>query len=160
MIGETRQAALGKAEADIAVRLSRPTDEALVAHKIGMIDFALYGAPDHVSRGENRRSFIAYDFDQAELPQQKWLLDHVGEREIVLRVNDVESQRAAAAAGLGMAILPCYCVAGDHRLISIATPTRPSRELWLAFHADLQKTETIRVVIAFLADILGKPDLD
>lgn len=45
LIGEKRSASLSRREADLALRLSRPTQPGLIARKIGYFEFALYGSP-------------------------------------------------------------------------------------------------------------------
>ena len=91
----------------------------------------------------------------AESPQKNWLGLIVGKREVVLRTNDLETQAAAARAGLGVAALPHYLGDGDSRLQRHAVTERPiSRDVWLAVHRDLRQVPAVRAVMEFLVSCL------
>ncbi len=53
-----------------------------------------------------RFEFIGYDESLDHVPQQRELKAAAGARSFVLRTNDIDSQRAAARAGVGIAALP------------------------------------------------------
>ncbi len=157
LIGEKRTASLARGEADVALRLSRPTEPSLVARRIGRFGFALYAAPGYLAaRTPDAYGFIAYDESADELPQQRWLASIVGSRPIVLRTSELEAQRAAARAGLGVALLPRFMADGEPGLAPVdAAGALPEREAWLVVHADLQHAPAVRAVMAFLAECMG-----
>ncbi len=154
LIGEKRSASLARREADIAVRLSRPTEKRLVIRKIGSFAFALYAAPAYLAEhAAADYAFIAYDESLDDVPQQHWLRDVAGARPIVLRTNDLEGQREAARAGVGIAALPRFLGDGDSGLTALASHGKPVvREVWLAVHDDLRRAPAVRAVMGFLAD--------
>lgn len=154
LIGEKRPASLSRREADLAVRLSRPTEAGLVTKKVGNLLFALYAAPAHLAAQPNAgRDFIAGDRDFDDLPQQRWLKTVAGNRPIVLQANDQLSQLAAAKAGIGIAALPIYLGDAAPELQRIpAKPETISRDIWLIVHRDLQKSPPVRAVMDFLGD--------
>lgn len=154
LIGEKRTASLSHRDADLAVRLSRPTEERLVARRIGAFAFALYASPDCLaSAREAELGFIAYDSSLEEAPQQRWLYAIAGQRPIVLRTNDLEGQRIAARAGLGIAALPTFLGDDDPGLRRLDLDAKPLvREVWLCVHADLQQAPAVRAVMEFLAE--------
>lgn len=158
LIGEKRAASLTRREADLAVRLSRPEEAVLVARKVGTIGFGVYGSPGYLAtHAPDARGFIAYDEGQNELPQQRWLMAITGGRPIVLRASELESQRAAACAGLGLAVLPHFLADGDPGLVCVDEDGAPaSREIWLAVHRDLRRAPPVRAVMAFLAECLAR----
>ena len=79
---DTRSLDLSRREADVAVRLGRPTEAALVAKKLGPVRFGLYAAADylarngtvvrkfflHVSREEQKKRFL----ERIEEPDKNW----------------------------------------------------------------------------------------
>lgn len=156
LIGEKRSASLSRREADLALRLSRPTEPGLVARKIGHFGFGLYGAPAYLKETPpHAHAFIAYDASMDDTPQQLWLKSIAGTREIVLRTSDLENQAAAARTGLGLAALPHFLGDGDPQLARYETGLKEvGREVWLVVHRDLRRAPPVRVVMAFLAGCL------
>ncbi|WP_224360291.1 LysR family transcriptional regulator [Hyalangium versicolor] len=157
LLGEKRFASLSRREADIAVRLSRPAEKALVARKIGSFSFSLYASPGYLAEhSAETYEFIAYDEGLDDVPQQQWLKAIAGTRPIVLRMNDLEGQRAAARAGVGIAALPHFLGDGDSGLQRVDVESKPvSRDVWLVVHRDLRRAPPVRAVMAFLEDCLG-----
>jgi len=156
LIGEKRRASLNRREADVALRLLRPVETGLFVRKIGRFGFSLYGTPVYLDKTPpHALAFIGYDASMAESPQEIWLRTIVGEREVVLRTNDLETQIAAARSGLGVAALPHYLGDGDPGLRRHVVTQKPvSRDVWLVVHRDLRQVPRVRVVMEFLANCL------
>lgn len=152
LMGEKRTASLNRREADLALRLSRPTEAGLVARRLGSFGFSLYAAPSYLrDTPSSELSFIAYDASMDEAPQQQWLKAIAGPRAIVLLTNDLTNQAAAARAGVGLAALPHFLGDLDPQLVRYDAGRREiSREIWLAVHADLARTPLVRAVMQFL----------
>ncbi len=159
LIGEKRRASLSRREADVALRLMRPVEAGLFVRRIGSFGFSLYGAASYLEKTPPHAfAFIGYDASMADSPQEAWLRTIIGQREVVLRTNDLETQLAAARAGLGVAALPHYLGDGDPRLQRHVVAGRPiSRDVWLAVHRDLRQVPPVRAVMEFLVSCL-KPN--
>jgi DNA-binding transcriptional LysR family regulator len=159
LIGEKRSASLSRREADIALRLSRPSEPGLIARRIGHFGFSLYGAPSYLKETPPHAfTFIAYDTSMEETPQQRWLKTIAGNRDIVLRTSDLENQAAAARAGLGLAALPHFLGEGDPRLERYESGEREvGRDVWLLVHRDLRRAPAVRAVMEFLVSCLKSP---
>lgn len=153
LIGEKRRASLSRREADVALRLLRPAETGLYVRRIGSFGFSLYGAPAYLEKTPPHAfAFIGYDASLADSPQEVWLGTIVGEREVVLRTNDLETQVAAVRSGLGIAALPHYLGDGDPRLQRYVVTQKPvSRDVWLVVHRDLRQVPAVRAVMDFLA---------
>ena len=156
LIGEKRRASLSRREADVALRLMRPVEAGLFVRRIGSFGFSLYGAASYLEKSPPHAfAFIGYDASMAESPQEVWLRTIIGEREVVLRTNDLETQVAAARAGLGIAALPHYLGDGDPHLQRHEVAHKPiSRDVWLAVHRDLRRVPPVRAVMEFLVSCL------
>lgn len=156
LIGEKRAASLNRREADIAVRLSRPTEAGLIARKIGSFGFSLYGSPQYLRETPPAAfAFIAYDKSMDDSPQQVWLKEIAAGREIVLYSSDLENQAAAARSGVGLVALPRFVGDADPRLQRYATDsTSVGRDVWLIVHRDLRSAPVVRAVMDFLTDCL------
>jgi len=156
LIGEKRTASLGRREADLALRLSRPVESGLVTRKIGGFGFSLYGAPTYLRETPpSQLAFIAYDASMDDAPQQKWLKAIAGNRDIVLLASDLENQAAAARAGVGLAALPHFLGEGDASLIRYESgQSAINRDVWLVVHRDISRAPVIRAIMDFLTNCL------
>jgi DNA-binding transcriptional LysR family regulator len=156
LIGEKRSASLSRREADLALRLSRPTEAGLVVRRVGHFGFSLYGAPAYLKETPPHAfAFIGYDDSMKETPQQQWLEAIADGREIVLRSSDLENQAAAARTGLGLAVLPHFLGDGDPHLERCTMSRKEvGRDVWLVVHQDLRRAPAVRAVMAFLTDCL------
>ena len=149
LVGEPREVNLSQSECDLALRMARPSEKGVVARRLAVVSFALYGSRDYVSRcGENARNFLGYDDSLDHLPQQRWLKTLAGDRGLAFRSNDLANLLTAARGGLGLAVLPCIMAHNVPELIAVPTPLPPlKRELWLLFHRDVGRTPAVRAVI-------------
>jgi DNA-binding transcriptional LysR family regulator len=156
LAGDKRSVSLGRREADLAIRLSRPKERGGYARQVGSLRFALYSAPGYVAqRPAEAHEFLGYDEDLEHLPQARWLDAFAGARPFVFRSNDIVSLQAAARQGLGVALLPRFMGDADDGLARIeARQAAFSRELWLVVHGDLRRSPPIRAVMDFLAEVI------
>ncbi len=158
LLAEARHVSLIRREADVALRLSRPTDPTLVIRKAGTMRYRLYATRSYVeSRAPEDYGFIAFDEALRDTPQQLWMKEIAGVREIMLSTNDLAVQCAAAATGLGIAVLPDFlgelyglCPVGD-------AAEHIDRDAFVTYHADLRNNRPVTAVAGFLATCLPRP---
>ncbi|MDH5857565.1 LysR family transcriptional regulator [Lampropedia aestuarii] len=159
---QTQQVSLSRREADVALRLVRPKESSSVVRKLGQMPFALYASPDYVAMHRPKDwTFIAYDTQFAEMPQQQWLLEVAGNRTVGCELSDISSHLTAARAGAGVAGLPCFLGDEDPSLVRLEHegPTF-SRDIWLVVHRDLRRSPPVRAVMGFAAKaVTEKPGL-
>ncbi|MCQ6256718.1 LysR family transcriptional regulator [Pseudomonas sp. Q11] len=151
LIGSLGSASLSRREADIAVRLSRPTEPDLVARKVATLPFHLYGSTDYLANtAVQDLTFIAYDETMEQTPQQDWLKEQAGDRPILLRSNDLNIQATCAQAGAGVAALP-YFLGRHYGLQAMETAGADlKRDVWLVVHSDIRYTPAVQAVMSFL----------
>jgi len=153
LLGSQAVASLSRQEADIAVRLFRPTEVSNVARRIGRVVYGLCAAPGYSQKPPDEWQFIAYDTALDHVPEQEWLRTFAEGRRVVFRSNDLASQLAAARSGIGIAALPRFLVDGDARVTTLPTEGMPlSRDVHLVVHADMQRNPAVRTVMTFIAD--------
>lgn len=154
LLGDNRDLSFTRHEADLALRLARPQqDAALVMRKVGELGYAVYGAERFAAvRAEDWRGlpWLGYADSLAQLPEARWLQRLDPQGGLRLRVTAVTSLQRACQAGLGLALLPCLVgeVPGLFRLSGVEL----SRELWLLCHRDLRQTLRFRAVADWLAE--------
>lgn len=155
LLGEARQASLNRREADIAVRLSRPTEDDLVQLKLMEIGFRPYATADYLEQHVREHwRFIGSDGDIRHSPQQQALQDIAGKNRFAYRSGDVMIQASLAAEGAGIAMLPDFLAGRQSGLIP-ALPDHPPlmRSVWLVLHNDLRQAPKVRAVVDYLCSI-------
>ena len=156
LAGESRAVSLSRREADVAIRMSRPVPDTLIARQVGRMAYGLYGARSYLEAADEAAwTFVGYDDHLDHTPQQRWLMSIAQGRPLVFRANDLASLHAATAAGMGLGALPRFMGDADARLARLPFDASSAvRELWLAFHPDLRRSPRVRLVVDFLADVL------
>jgi DNA-binding transcriptional LysR family regulator len=154
LMGETRQINLSQGEADLAIRMSKPAEKGVVARRLAVVAYGLYGSRDYLAKhGKNDWEFLGVK----ESFLRRWLKELAGERRFVLRSNDLATVLTGARAGLGLAILPCIMARGHPELVSVPTSLPPlTAELWLLFQRDIGRTPAVRRVIDHITAITTK----
>lgn len=154
---ETRSVSLSRREADIVVRLVRPTEPRNVNRRLGTMSFGLYAARSYRYLQQSALwEFICYDSPYDDFPHQKEIIKRAGARVLVFRVSDMTSMRAAALAGAGVALLPRFIADRQIDLVEIDRETDVfSFEIWGAVHYELRHSPVIKAVFDWLTEMIG-----
>jgi DNA-binding transcriptional LysR family regulator len=154
LISESRNLSLGRREAEIAIRLGAPQDGDLVMRRAGKIAYEFFASPtyrDKIVAG-SELAFISYDEDNDFIPEAALVARHFANQRFVFRTDSQISQAAAARAGLGIALLPCFLAAEDSRLAAVSLGFhRHERDVFILTRRDLAKLPRIRAVTDYLA---------
>jgi DNA-binding transcriptional LysR family regulator len=154
LLGDNRNVSFGRHEADLALRLARPGDEAaLAARRLGTIGWAVFSAPSFGASGRagwGGQPWIVYDGGLSHLPEMRWIAREVPAAARRVRTDSLSTMVQACRAGLGLALLPCL-LDGDPGLVRVDDRIQVRRELWLAGHRDAVATPRVRAVGDWLA---------
>lgn len=159
IITSTVAAELGRREADIALRVVRPTRGNLTVKRVGHMTYSVYASREYIERhpfieGEplGGRHFITWDDSHAFMPAAAWLArEHPGCK-VALVTSSLPAQIAAVRAGLGLAVIPDFLTVRDDFVRIIPSDRMFSAEVWLVTHADLVASARVRAVGDFLSD--------
>jgi DNA-binding transcriptional LysR family regulator len=156
---------LGRREADLALRLIRPRQEALVARKVGRLGFRLYAARSYVERrglprvghGLEGHDLIDDDEEQTWSSEVKWARVLAAGARVVARMQTWQGRMVAAEAGAGIAVLPCLLGDSSKVLRRLGRPGDTlHQDLWLLLHRELREVARIRVVFDFVATLAAQ----
>ncbi len=143
---------LSKRDADVAIRASDRPGDALVGRRIASIGWGVYARPDMIPGGRlepgelRRHDWIGFSDALGGIKPAKWLRERVGEERLVYRVNSVLGLAEAAAAGIGLTVLPCFIGARTPGLRRFLGPEpEMASGLWLVTHPDIRATARVRV---------------
>jgi len=153
-----------KREADIAVRMLRPAQEALVARRIGAIDLGLYAHRAYLQRrgtpatlAELRtHAMIGYDHESAFIRGIKHHLGGLTRSMFALRADSDLAQLAAIRAGFGIGICQAGIARRDPALVRVLPDALSIKlDTWVAMHENLRDSPRCAVVFSALADGLA-----
>jgi len=151
-------------EADIAVRMLAPAQEALVARRIGAIELGLHAHRDYLARCGTpatladlaSHALIGYDHETAFIRRMKHHLGELTRSDFALRSDSDLAQLAAVRAGFGIGICQAGIARRDPALVRVLPDAfAPQLDTWLAMHEDLRNSKRCSVVFAALADGLS-----
>ncbi len=160
---EDRELDLSMREADVAIRLRRPTQPDLIQRKLFVVHHHVYASPDYIKKYGIPKSIEDLDkhkiltFGQAPgyLTTINWL-ERAGRAEdnprpVALRVNNAYGLSRAVQAGVGIASLADYIVAADNNLVQIDLPIElPEFDSYFVYPEELKETKRITAFRDFI----------
>jgi DNA-binding transcriptional LysR family regulator len=153
-----------RGDADIAVRMVRPTQQALLTKRLGRVDIGLYahrryakahGLPasllelaGHTLIGADRDPTIA------RLAAQSGF--QVAREDFAFRTDSDLAQLAALRAGIGIGGCQVGIARRDPELLPVLPDAiRFSLDMWLVMHRDLQREAHVMSLFRFLSEALA-----
>ena len=157
MVLSNRQEDLLRREADIAVRMVRPTQDALLARRVGSIRVGLFAHrsyiqkhgvptgladPNHAAIGFDREPSLARAVTELNLP---------GARDFfAFRADSDLAQLAAIRAGFGVGGCQIGIARRDPNLTQVLGDLGFSMEMWVVMHEDLKASRRMRLMFDHL----------
>ena len=147
---------LSKREADVAIRATSTPPEHLIGRKLACFAICAYAAPAYLKTHDpinepEQCSWLGWD-ESGVMPYdggESWM-PRVPVRGVM---RNLMLQAASAAAGMGMALLPCGIADRDRRLVRVPPgKAAPGGELWLLAHPDLRGAARIRAFLELVTD--------
>lgn len=147
---------LSRLDAEVTVRPAARLPDGLAGTAPAKLGFAAYAAaaapPDPAAA-----VWIAPGGAAARSLPGLWLAETVPRTRMSARADSFLVAAELAAAGMGMAVLPCVVGDADARLCRVPAAMPPMAvDLWVACHADLEAVPRIRAVRSFLVAGLGR----
>jgi DNA-binding transcriptional LysR family regulator len=166
LVPDSRDLSLTRREADLAIRLARPATGGtnVKARRIGALDYAAYTSSAIKLRDARCLPWITFDEAMSHLPQARWIARAARDvtRDISgLRVHDAKTALEAAAAGLGITLLPTAIADRDTRLRPVPSITAqpcPRRDIWLLAHADQIDLARVSTAIKWVEGVVAGSD--
>jgi DNA-binding transcriptional LysR family regulator len=152
-------------EADIAVRMVRPDQDALVARHIGEIPLGFFARQDYLQRHGVPQTLadlashavIGFDRDFASVRALAAEFGPIDRNLFALRTDNQLAHLAAIRAGFGVGVCQVGLAKRDPSLIHILRNEFEAKlDTWLAMHEDLKDTGRCRVVFDALAEGLSR----
>ena len=155
---------LTRREADLALRILRPTTGDLVAQKLAEERDVVLGSREYIAELGTLRSWSAarwldWGQDLALFPSSQWLRARVPQSAIVMRSSSINALLSAAEHGVGLMLLSGtfqsvrpVVAAKLAPALQRQTEELPALELWLVGHRALRDVPRIAVVWDFIVE--------
>jgi DNA-binding transcriptional LysR family regulator len=151
-------------EADVAIRLTAPTQPDLIQRRLMTMHNHVYAAPEYLkTHGMPQtiadlkdHNLVIYGEDlRAPTAQVNWLMDAMRKAGVtptnVLKVNNIYGIYRAVLSGVGVAALPDYTVGQSTRLVRVLPEMAgPSYETYFVYPAELRASKRVAVFRDFL----------
>jgi DNA-binding transcriptional LysR family regulator len=157
---DNRLRSLSKREADMAVRVGGVPESGVAVRKLGSFANAVYASRSYLERKGRPRDgdwaghdFIGFSDPLIRMSDSQWIEEHAAKGRVVLRTINTLAQLTAAAAGIGIAMLPCYAGDSQPELVRLVAPSKGIiNPIWLVVHQDMRHAARIRACSDFLAE--------
>ena len=153
-------------DADVAIRMFRPTQNDLLARKVADLPLGFFGLRDYLSAngvpqtlGDLRsHRFIGLDRETSMIDAGRMLGESFTPIDFEFRCDNILTHIEAIRAGVGIGVthqgLASHWPEVDQVLPSIQLP---SLDLWIACHSEVRHNRRIRTVMDFLSKVLQRP---
>jgi DNA-binding transcriptional LysR family regulator len=152
-------------DADIAVRMARPTQSALLAKRLGAVPVGLFahrsylnrhGVPVSLEDMAAHHAIIGFDVDAAALRTFRQTGLPITRDVFAFRSDSDHAQLAALRSGFGIGGCQKRIAARDRNLVAVLPDAfRYALEMWLVMHEDLRASRRVRLLYDHLAEALS-----
>lgn len=158
LLAEAALADLHGRQADIALRLVRPTQNDLAVRRLRNFAFRPYAHRDYLTCRRADWQFVQL---AVEAWHSRWFMEQIGEdADIVFASNDFAAVKQAIAGQIGIGILPDFAVSPADGLQTVALradepPPACAAALYLVMHEDVRRSPAVRAVADFFGEALA-----
>lgn len=153
---------LEQSEADLAVRGAPVEDGELIARRLCTVGWSLYAAPSYLERRGAPQSLddlsghdvVGNHESLSQMPAAQWLERRAARASVLLRSREMTDMVAAAASGLGLAVLPCVLGDLEPGLVRLTPDVLATRALSLVYRREMRLSASVSAVIDFVFDVI------
>jgi DNA-binding transcriptional LysR family regulator len=140
-------------DADLAVRMTEPKQQALLVQAVGQVPLGLYAHRDYLARAAAleraddlaRHAIIGFDRDTASLQTIKAIWPDLPP--FTLRTDNHLAQIAMVRAGFGIGVMQRAIAMRTETLVPVLPDVfHADLPVWIAMHEDLRSTRRMRIV--------------
>ena len=147
-------------QADIALRLIRPTHNDLAVRRLHGFSYRIYGHESYLKN--TRRNHWQFVQIAVETAFSRWFSTQIGEEaDIIFASNDFAAVKQAITEQIGIGILPDFAVSTDDGLRAVALAEGEASpafaaEIFLVMHDDVRRSPAVRAAADFIGEALRK----
>lgn len=157
--GDYQRVDLGRGEADIAVRMARPSEPDLVARRAFEVRWFVYASAAYLQAHGRPESpadlalhrLVLYVEAMHGVAPLRWMESHRGAAARISRFDNLEAACQAITADAGIAVLPGFMGDAAPQLARVFPENIGINTGWIVYHETLRDTARVRAVVAALA---------
>ena len=150
-----------KRETDVAILLARPRSGMLRSKKLADYRLRLYAGIDYLAAhgpiaGRDdlqHHPLIGYIPDLLDTPELRYLDEVMPGLTLRLRSSSITAQHRMAAAGAGIAVLPCFIGDADPGIARVLPEVVITRSFWVVTHQDTSRLARVRAFVEWITDL-------
>jgi DNA-binding transcriptional LysR family regulator len=140
-------------QADVALRLNRPTEAGLRVRRLAEVPLGVYAATSWLTRRDpaTDAELVVLGPPDSRLPEIRWLRQRFPSARVVAATNSVPTAYQLVAGGVGIGVMTVEAARGHDGLVRLDTdgPTM-EREIWRVVPESIAHTPRIRAVCDWL----------
>lgn len=165
LVLSNRNEDLIRRDADLAVRMVRPTQEGLVSRRIGQVELGLFASAEYLAQHRAPKdagaltaghALIGGDRDRGFIDALAQLGVSTTPRDFTLRSDSQVAQLAAVRAGLGIGVCQLPLARRAPALQRVVPALGFALEIYVVMHEDLRGAKRVRTVFDHLAGELTR----
>jgi len=155
---------LGTADADIAIRMLKPTEPDVIAtHPFGWATAVFasrsylqkYGHPSCFEDLREHR-LVQYHESMLHLPVYNWIEKYAKPNARSMRVENAEVAFGVIEQGGGIGVISCFYAGFSPELVQVFPEPVVSTTAWIVYHESLRDSARCRAVVEMLASYLDE----
>ena len=163
LVASNETADLLRRDADIAVRMVRPAQGALIAQKVGDVQLGMYAHVDYLARRgrpasledlrRGRHAAIGFDRETTALRALQGMNLPLSRDDFSFRTDNDLAQLSALRAGFGIGMCQTNLARGNPDLVRLFPQEMSfTLETWITMHEDLRGNRRMRLVFDHLVE--------
>ncbi|HEX4340745.1 MAG TPA: LysR family transcriptional regulator [Polyangiaceae bacterium] len=172
--GENRTVDLAKGEADIALRMFRPTEPGLVCKHVFELGWCVYASKSYLaehgtpasSNGLGCHRLVRYVKAMHQVPGPRWLEENRGASTSSILVENTEAAAYLVASGSGISVLPAPVADSRLEMVRLFDGPIATAPGYLVYHESARDTARVRAAVSVLTELFetqrayfsGRPD--
>lgn len=154
---------LAAGQADLALRLVRPTEAGMRVRRLVQMPMGLYGARSYVERhgldplpANAEVDLVVLGPPDSRLAEVRWMRGLLPRGRVVAATNSLPTAFELVARGVGLGVLALAAVEGHPELVRLDRDVAPLvRSLWRVVPETIADTPKIRAVIDWLDEVVA-----
>lgn len=159
--GDNRAVDLARGDADIALRMFRPTEPGLVCRRAFELGWGAYASNAYVAEHGVPKSIddlpnhhlVLYVEAMHRVPGPRWIEDHRGAASALTRVDNTEAAAHVIASGVGIGVIPCVVADARPDLVRVFAEPVAMATGWIVYHEASRGTARVRAAVDALAEL-------